>query len=158
MKNLLFGLLILLSFVVFVSAQSAEAEKIDEFTHEPCDAYLSRMDAAMDKAYKNPASTIYVLIYEGKEREYNFRKKKTKFVLPKVGSAKAKFESVKRYSSFRRFPTDRFSFIEAGFRENLSVEIWLVPAGAMPPKPTPTLKKMKYRKGKPAGFCVDNGI
>ena len=51
---------------------------------------------------------FYVLIYEGKEREYNFRKKKTKFVLPKVGSAKAKTLGRRRWlpgtRDLRRLP------------------------------------------------------
>ena len=155
MKNLLFSLLILFSFAVFVSAQTDEAEKIDEFANEHCDAYLGRMDAAIEKAYKNPSSTIYVLIYEGKERKYNARKGVYELMLPNVGSAAAKISSIKKYLKIKKFSADRFSFIEAGFREDLTVEIWFVPTGASPPTPTPTLKKMKYRKGKASGFCTD---
>jgi hypothetical protein len=58
--------------------------------------------------------------------------------------------------ALRNFPrVERFNFIEAGFREKLTVEIWLAPNGATLPKPTPTLTKMKYRKGKAVGFCID---
>ncbi len=155
MRKLLFGLFILFSLVVSFPAQTIEAEKIDEFEQEPCDYYLLKMDLAIDKAYRNPASTIYVLIYEGRERKYNARKNKTESVLPSVGSAAAKISSIKKYLKLRKFSVDRFAFVKAGFRENLTVEIWFVPTGASPPIPTPTLKSMKRRKGKALGFCTD---
>ncbi len=153
MKLLFLGFAFSLLFCV--SAFPQKAEKFDEFDSYPCDQYLSIFDALLQRAYENPSSTVYVLIYEGKEREYNFRKRKAKFVLPKVGSAKAKIESMRKYLTLRNFSADRFSFIEAGLRENAAVEFWLVPSGATPPKPVPTLEKMKYRKGKASGFCTD---
>ena len=51
-------------------------------------------------------------------------------------------------------PQEKFVFVESGFLEDFKVELWNVPDGATPPKPTPTLKRMKYRKGKPVGFCL----
>jgi hypothetical protein len=47
-----------------------------------------------------------------------------------------------------------FEFVVAGFRENFTVEFWIVPNGVTPPEPSPTLTKMKYRKGIPAKFCL----
>src|SRR5688572_5073152 len=155
MKKQLFSFLLVLFFLINVSAQDKETRKIDELENTPCDDYLSRMDATMVEAYNNPSSTVYVLIYEGKELKYNSRKNKTELVFPNYGSAKAKIRSIKKYLSIRKFPAERFEFVKAGFRKNLTVEIWLVPAGATPPKPTPTLTKMKYRKGKATGFCID---
>ncbi|HEX8370338.1 MAG TPA: hypothetical protein VF604_17460, partial [Pyrinomonadaceae bacterium] len=99
--------------------------------------------------------TVYVLIYEGKETRYNSRKKKMEFGLPAYGSAEAKIRSIKKYLSIRKVPSKSFSFVKAGFRENAAAEIWTVPSGAPTPKPTPTVTKMKYRKGKSAGFCTD---
>src|SRR5687768_6522587 len=155
MKKQLFVFLLALFFVFNVSAQDKESRKIDEFENIPCDEYLMRVDAAMVEAHNNPFSTIYVLIYEGKELKYNSRKNKTESVFPNFGSAKAKIRSIEKYLSIRKFPAERFEFVKAGFRENLTVEIWLVPVGATSPKPTPTLTKMKYRKGKATGFCID---
>ncbi len=137
-----------------VSAYSQEAKKIDEFENINCEDYLSRMDSAINEAHNNPSSTIYVLIYEGKELKYNSRKNKTELVFPNFGSAKAKIRSIKKYLLLRNFPAERFMFVKAGFRKNSTVEIWLVSAGAMPPKSAPTLMKMKYRKGKATGFCT----
>ena len=154
MKKQFFSFLLALLFAFSVTAQNRDARKIDEFENISCDEYLMRIDAAMVEAHNNPSSTVYVLIYEGKELKYNSRKKKTESVLPNFGSAKAKIRSIEKYLSIRKFPAERFEFVKAGFRENLTVEIWLVPAGATLPKPTPTLTKMKYRKGKATGFCI----
>ena len=152
--KLIFSALIF-CFLLAVSAFSQAAQKIDEFGGVPCDEYLGRMDAAVVQARDNPSATVYVLIYEGKESNYNSRKKKMEFGLTAYGSAEAKIRSIKNFLSKRKFPVERFSFVKAGFRESSMVEIWLVPSGDAPPKSTPTLAKMKYRKGKAVGFCTD---
>ncbi|CAN5844012.1 hypothetical protein BH20ACI4_BH20ACI4_18680 [soil metagenome] len=153
MKILFSALLFCLLFCVSAFAQ--EAEKIDEFSNIPCDDYLARVDAAIYQAHNNPTSIVYVFIYEGKEYIYNWRKKKTEYVLPANGSAKAKIASMKEYFSTKKVLVKNIKFIEAGFRENSTVEFWLVPNGVEPPKPVPTLETMKYRKGKAKGFCID---
>ena len=147
---------LLLSILVSnLIGQTPSPNKIDEFFHLPCDDYLGRMDAMFSQADSNPNSTIYLIVYEGKERRYNAKRKRTELILPKFGTATAKFRSIKTYARWRRFPVDRIKFVSGGFRENLTVEIWLAPAGSEPPKPTPTMNKMKYGKGKPVGFCTN---
>lgn len=155
MKKHFFSFLFLLFFVVSVAAQTGEPQKVDEFENLWCDEYLARMDAVIITAVNNPSSTVYVLIYEGRERQYNTRKKKTELMLPTFGSAEAKIRSIKKYLSIRKFKGKNFTFVKGGFRESWAVEIWLVPAGGMPPKATPTVTKMKYRKGKAIGFCTE---
>lgn len=137
------------------NAFGQEAEKILEFENMPCDQYLMEMDAVMINSQNNPTAKIYVFVYEGKELAYNKRKKMTEFVNPAKGSAEAKIDSIKKYYSIRKYSSDNFVFVKAGFREKTSVEIWLVPEGAEPPKPESTLKEIKYRKGKLFGFCTD---
>ncbi|HEX8638728.1 MAG TPA: hypothetical protein VF692_11735 [Pyrinomonadaceae bacterium] len=153
MKIIIFASLFCLLFCV--SAFSQESQKIDEFENLPCDEYLGRIDFFISEARKNPSSTIYVLVYEGKVLKYNANKNRTESVFPTVGSAKAKISSIKKRLEFREVEAERFRFVKAGFRENSTVEIWLVPDVATPPKATPTLTKMKYRKGKAFGFCLE---
>lgn len=144
----------LLSFFVFalpILAQQEEARKIDEFESIQCDDYLARMDAFQNQLKDDPTAKGYILIYEGKIVKYN--KGKIHFVLPHLGEAKSYERTMIRRMAFRRFDKERIVFVEAGFRENLMVEFWLVPQGAKSPNPTPTLKKMKYQKGKPIDFC-----
>lgn len=109
------------------------------------------MDYAINEALANPTSTLYVLIYEGKEIRYKNGIKN--LVPPNVGSADAKIRSMKKYLLLRKVSTNTFSFVKAGFREESTVEFWLAALGEPPPKPTPTTK-MKYRKGNPSGFCT----
>ena len=85
----------------------------------------------------------------------NFAQETTLFdQFPTSGLAKAKTHSIKKLLAIRKIPAEKSVFIEAGVQENFTIEFWLVPAGAVPPKPTPTLAKMKYRKGKSYGFCL----
>lgn len=142
-------------FLSSVSAFSQETQIFDSFGDINCEDYLSRMDNATRQARQNPSLTVYVLIYEGKETRYNSRKKKMEFGLPAYGSAEAKIRSIKKYLLLRKLPVKRFAFVKAGFRGDAAVEIWTVTNGATPPKPTPTVTKMKYRKGKAYGFCTD---
>ena len=137
-----------------VSAFAQTAEKLDEFQNPQCDEYLARMDRAISKADEDPTSNIYFLIYEGKEGRWSERKKKREFVYSAYGSVDAKIRSMKKYISIRGASVARYKYVKAGFRENLTVEVWLVPAGATSPAPTPTLTKMKYRKAKAIGFCT----
>lgn len=142
---------LLFCFLCGVSAFAQEAAQIfDSFEDVPCDDYLGRMDNGLITARANPSSRLYILIYEGKVR-YNRNESR----LPVFGSVEAKIRSIKKYLSIKKFPVRDVTFVKAGFREYASLEFWLAPPGAAPPKPTPTLTKMKYRKGKPAGFCTD---
>lgn len=145
-----------LILILYCSSFAQQAELIDEFGNTACEDYLNRMDNLRLNVENNPNSKTYILIYEGKELWFNAARVKSKLVFPTFGSAKAKIYSIKMRFKFMQAEhlLDRIVFIEAGFRENFTLEIWSVPNGANPPKPTPTLTKMKYRKGKPVGFCA----
>lgn len=147
MKKVILAYLFCLLFCVSIFSQ--ESQKIDEFGSLGCDDYLSRTDAAIYESQKSLTSTIYFLIYEGKELSYG------KFRNPVFGSAKAKIRSMKQYiERTRGLSIDSFRFVEAGFRKQMAVEVWSVPLGATVPKPTPTLERVKFRKGNAKGFCT----
>jgi len=154
MKTIFLAFLLCLTFWLPVFSQ--KTEEIDEFgSLVNCEEYLARMDSVIQNAQKNPSVTIYVLVYEGKQANYDYKSNKTKFSLPPVGLAKAKIASMKKYiSGFRNFSLERFVFVNAGLREEFGVEFWSVPQGSTPPKPAPELKKIRYRKGKAYGFCL----
>ncbi|HRH43423.1 MAG TPA: hypothetical protein PKY82_17465 [Pyrinomonadaceae bacterium] len=148
---------LILSILMLCSSIFAqEAQITDEIGDITCDDYLLRMYNVNFGLINDLTSKVYILIYEGKEWRYNAKKDKTESVLPAYGSAKARIRSIKQY--FKTYKQEdllqRIVFVEAGFRENFAVEFWFAPNGASAPKPTPTLTKMKYRKGKPKEFCV----
>lgn len=157
MKINIFSILILFVAIVFSAfAQSREPVKLDEFGSINCEDYLARMDSAIIQAANEPTSRVLVFVYEGKIQRYKYKKDGSytiESVFPQYGLANAKIRSMKKYLALRALG-ERFVFISAGFREDFTVEIWLVPDGAKQPEPTPTLSKMRYRKGKPSGFCL----
>ena len=139
-------------------AQSAQPSLIDEFENVNCEAYLARMDNVTVQAANHPTASIHVVVYEGRHARRKYSgESTTEWVLPEYGLAKAKIRSMKKYLASRGANLKRISFLPVRFREHMSVEIWMVPQGASPPTPTPTLERMKYRKGKPDGFCMDSG-
>ena len=158
MKKQFFSLLLLISSSIIVSAQTQEAQKIDEFGNINCEGYLARMDNTFLSALNDSSSKIYVFVYEGNltkpKYDSNGKAIGSESALPQMGLAKARISSMKQYLKMKKMPQEKFVFVEAGFLDNVKVELWNVPDGATPPKPTPTLKKMKYRKGKPVGFCL----
>lgn len=146
---------LIFTLVCIFSVFSQEARKIDEFGNISCEDYLSRINNIFYHSRENPSANIYILVYEGKELIYNYRKKKEELVFPQYGLANYHVYLMKmRLESFSGVDIERFVFIKAGFRESFGVEFWLVPTGATPPKQTPTLTKIKYRKGKPKSFCL----
>jgi hypothetical protein len=144
--------LIIASVLVCVPAYGQAATKIEEISNVQCEYHLLIMDLAIIEAGTNPDSVVFVLVYEGMEIRY--RKQGPEMVRPRRGSADAQITSMKQYLSSRGLKEDLFSFVKAGFREKSTVEFWLAPKGAPPPQPTPTLSKIKYRSGRPVGFCT----
>jgi hypothetical protein len=147
------------AFAVASAAQDPVPRMIDEFGLIKCDDYLARYDYMVIELLAQPDSRIYVLTYDGKIRQNISNKQGRtigyKDVLPRAGTARAINRSIKDKLTLMKHPVESFVFIEGGIREYLSVEIWLVPPGASPPKASPTLTKMKYSKGKPRGFCFE---
>lgn len=159
MKTKFFLILIcLFTLTSSVFAQTETAGKFEEFGDTNCEEYLARMDNVIFAAANNPSSKIYVFVYEGKLKKYEYKKDGSytvKSVFPQYGLANAKIRSMKKkISPLRSSSAEGFVFVKAGFRENFTVEFWLVPAGAAPPQATPNLTKMRYGKGKPYGFCL----
>lgn len=137
-------------------AFSQEIKQQDEFGSTlGCDGYIGIMDGVRSYLLRNPNSKIYFLIYEGREEKHNKKLNKDYLVFPIYGETKARISSMQaRLKMFENEKLlERTVFVEAGFRQTFTIEVWSVPNGATPPKPTPTVKKMKYRKGKPKGFC-----
>jgi hypothetical protein len=53
---------------------------------------------------------------------------------------------IKRYLvNERGMETTRITVVDSGFRENLSIELWLVPQGAEPPEMKPTVRREEVK-------------
>lgn len=73
-----------------------------------------------------PQSTVYVITYGGRRG-------------PR-GEARAVLARLRRYLAGKRGVADeRIVTVEGGYREEVTTELWDVPAGGTPPVPTPTI-------------------
>jgi hypothetical protein len=149
---------ILCLFAVSVFSQTEASRKFDEFSFINCDEYLARMQNVYLEQKNKPNSKVYFVVYEGMIKTPIYKDGKvikSMNILPQFGMADAKIKSMKKWLSRQKAPPENFIFVNGGFRDYFGVEIWLVPPGGDLPEPTPTLKKIKYRKGKPTGFCLE---
>ncbi len=155
MKKHIFSFLFLLSLAVSVAAQEKKAELLDEFPALSCEFLLMHADKYANLINENPDSKLYIIYYEGKQHQqiYNKKEKKSETILiaPRYGEAKNKTEAITLYlTKYRKISPERFALINGGFDTEYHVQVWLVPNGIAPPKPSPfeKVETMKFRKGK----------
>lgn len=150
--------LVLLPLVFSVSAQTDKATKIDEFGYLDCDNLMMRVYHAFLESKKVENSKIYVIYYEGKHLDLNssvYDKKagkyERKFLNPRRGDALRRANDIRDYlTNYSDFSDESLVFADGGYRNEFSLEIWILPKGAELPKSTPTLREreVKFRKGK----------
>jgi hypothetical protein len=134
-----------------------QARKIDEMGQIRNAEICSRLDSLAFQLQANPDDRAYIIFYGGRKYLQFFydRKKQdivSKEVPAKRGEAQLRLLKWDDYLTFfRKIEKSRFEIINGGYREKFTVEFWLVPKGAKPPIPTPTLteKDIKFGKGRP---------
>jgi hypothetical protein len=101
------------------------AKRFDEFPSIAHDDDKARFDNLAIELQNNPGATGYVIAYAG----------------PKSRAGEAD-RMTKRASDYlttnRGISRDRLVFINGGRRASNSFELWIVPQGAEPPRPTPS--------------------
>lgn len=138
-----------LIFACTVSAQEKEAYKFTELSSSWRSEALREVDRFLFELRDNPKAKGFVIFYEGK---YAYNSEKTKMFLPRYGETACRVQAVRHHIKLRRkAPIERILFIDGGFREEQTIEFWIVPEKAELPKPSPTIDSMQYRKGSP--FC-----
>lgn len=144
-----------LSVASFSSAQAPEAKLIDEAGDLPCGDYLGRIDLLLAQTTEAENSIAVVMYYEGKYTE-RLESGKTRTFLPTSGEVEGRVRWLQHYVlGFRKFPRGKIRFVSGGYRENSSMDLWIVPRGAALPQPSKTVETIKFRKGKPTYFhCV----
>ncbi|HBB95633.1 MAG TPA: hypothetical protein DC054_09600 [Blastocatellia bacterium] len=138
-------LVLLLSPMLFVraSGQAGIFDKFDEFGDIKCEDEYARLDNFAIQLQQEPKAKGVIIFYGGK----TFRGR-----LPKRGEAEARAARLKPYLLRRRgIPASQIVVINAGYAEEWSAQLWIVPPGAsMPTGDSASLvKKIRFRKGKP---------
>lgn len=148
--KLIASTILLLSLFSCVFAQ--DRVEFDEFGKLSCDNLTPRIGNLVHAIESYKDSKGAVIIYNGKVplTLYNGR---SKTVYPRRNEVKAEIDNIKTRIKFYNFDENRIVFIDGGFRENFTIELYHVPSGAPLPEPTPSLKTMKYRKGKAKPSC-----
>jgi hypothetical protein len=100
--------------------------KLDEFPYIPYSDLSARMDAMLPYYMEEPASKLYVIIYESRDE------------IGKKGFVRT-LKNLQTIMTFRNHPKDRIIIVNGGYREEMMVEVYLLPNGVEPPKATPTL-------------------
>ncbi len=162
LRRVQIGLTLLTIFMggtTLVSSQSTSSKAsprlLDEFglrlSWEERGARLDMLFSELG-IYKEPgketSSTGYVLIYCGKVCRY--------------GEVESHIRGIELKMSAREVPRDRIKVFAAGYREQLTIELWVAPDGQLAPTPRPTLTIDKVRFTKvtkrivEAYDCCDN--
>jgi hypothetical protein len=138
---LLLMLLILSTDIAVLSQERPNTvRKFDEYGDIYCDDAKARLDYLAITLQEEPGTKAYFIIYRGRK-------------LP--GRALPYPSAIKSYLPIRGIDADRIVTINGGEREEMSVETWIVPAGASAPEATPvprvkaadSLIPVKYDEG-----------
>lgn len=133
-----------------------EARKFDEMGQLYCDDAKSRLDFFAIQLRQEPYAKGYIIFYGGQtylRSVYNGKAKRRVEVrsLPVRGEAQLRIFPLKDYLiNSRGVEESKIEVINGGYRQEFTIELWIVPSGAKPPPPMPTLKEteIKFRKGK----------
>jgi len=86
----------------------------------------ARVDNFVTTALNNPELKGYIYAYAGRGKNDRVERDRA-------------LASLMRIFAFRRFSGDQVKLVNAGYREHNSVDMWFVPAGVDPPKPSPSV-------------------
>lgn len=151
MKTKYVCVLVLLMLSISVDGQAQVVpQKVEEFGITNCDDWMARSESLSSKMREDESSLGYIVYYGGRVNIQPYGSPYTKR-LPRRGEAFARASAIKsRYVNTFGIDENRIILLNGGYRENWTVELWLVPKGARPPLPTPTVKEseIRFRKGR----------
>lgn len=121
-----------------VSSAPVEARKLMEFGNVGWEDEMSRLDHLDSKLREEPDSIAHIIVYGGRRGD-------------RRGETEARMACIRDYMLNRRgVITDRIVVTKGGYREESTVELWLVARGERAPVATPTVsaKDVRFRKGR----------
>ena len=103
------------------------AQEFDECNKCTFDDQKARLDNLAVELQNDPSTRAYIIAYGGRTSP--------------LGQVEVLMTRAREYlTSQRGIDASRFVVVNGGFREEDSVELWMVPSGAKPPQATPTVK------------------
>jgi hypothetical protein len=118
-------------------AKKAESRKLDEYSTLAPKAEGTRLDNFTVELQSDPQAQGYILAYGGRAS--------------RAGDARKAADRARDYLVNKRgLQSERIVVVDGGYRERPAVELWLVPSGAQPPQPAPTVKPGEVKPAGPA--------
>ena len=112
------------------------AREFDECNSCTFDDQKARLDNLAVELQNDPSTRGYILAYGGR--------------MSPVGQVNKLMSRARDYLVTQRgIDASRLVVVNGGFREQDSVELWIVPSGAATPLPTPTVQAGEVNPGKP---------
>jgi hypothetical protein len=103
-----------------------EARKVDEYGNIKFNDEKARLDNYAIELQNDPTAQGYLVCYGGRTG--------------RTGEAQRRCDRAKNYLvNTRGITGDRVVTVDGGYREELTVELWVVPSGANPPAASPTV-------------------
>jgi PKD domain len=104
----------------------AVARKVDEYGNIRFNDEKARLDNFAIELQNDPTSQGYLICYGGRRG--------------RAGEGQARCDRAKNYLvTTRGIDASRVVTVDGGYREDLTVELWVVPSGANPPTASPTV-------------------
>ncbi len=126
--------------------------KFDEYGDTCSGDEKARLDNLAIHVQNNPEAQVHVIYYGGRcysSCGYDYPRHRPR--RPRKGEAEARVARIKPYLiNSRGLEPDRIFVVNGGHRESWTAELWIVPKGARPPDPTPTVQPtdIQYRKAR----------
>lgn len=111
--------------------------KFDEFGDVNCEDEMARLDNLAVQLQTESGAVGHIIVYGGR--------------FGRRGEARARASRIKTYLvKTRGVDVSRILTIDGGYRENLTVEIWMWPRSVGVPRASPTveLKDVRFKRGK----------
>lgn len=100
--------------------------KLDEYGNIPFAHEKARLDNFAIELQSDPTARGYIIGYGGRRA--------------RAGEARRRLARAMRYlSTVRHIPAGQVVTIDGGYREDLTVELWIMPRSMTPPQPSPTV-------------------
>ena len=111
----------------FANLLEIVAHEFDECNNCSYDDQKARLDNLAIELQNDPSTRAYIIAYGGRTGPLN--------------QVEVLMSRAREYLITQRgIDAARFEVVNGGFREENSVELWIVPSGAAPPKPSPTVQ------------------
>ena len=123
------------SSIVPIKRVPIVAREFDECENCTFDDQKARLDNLAIELQNDPSTRAYIIAYGGR--------------MSPAGQVEKLMRRARDYIVTQRgIDASRLEVVNGGFREGDSVELWIVPSGAAPPRPTPTVQAGEIKRRK----------